>query len=78
MTLVFSKQIFEQSSDVKYHENPSSGSQLFHVDGRTHKGVEGQADRQTDKHRDRHIEANHNFAKAPKVLLLLLLLNKIT
>jgi hypothetical protein len=62
MTLVFSRQIFEKSSDVQYHENSSSGAQLFRVDGQTHRGEEGHTDR------DRHIEAKRNFAKAPKVL----------
>jgi hypothetical protein len=44
MALVFSRQIFEISSDVKYHENPSIGAQLFYVDGQTHRGVEEQTD----------------------------------
>jgi len=34
MKLEFSRQIFE-SADIKFHENPSCGSRLFHSNGRT-------------------------------------------
>jgi hypothetical protein len=32
MKIVFSRQIFEKSSNIKFHENPF---ELFHADGRT-------------------------------------------
>jgi len=35
MKLEFSRQMFEKSSTTKFNENPSVGSELFHVDGRT-------------------------------------------
>ena len=35
MKLEFSWKIFEKSSNIKLHENPSIGSQLFHAYGRT-------------------------------------------
>jgi hypothetical protein len=38
MTLEFSRQIFEESSNIKFHENPSSWSRVVpcgHTDGRT-------------------------------------------
>jgi hypothetical protein len=57
MKHVFSRQIFEKSSDTKFLENPSSGSQDFH------------ADRQTDGgHTDltKLIFFFRNCAKAPK------------
>jgi hypothetical protein len=51
--LEFSRQIFEKSSNIKFHENPSSvGGELFH------------ADRQTDAMK--LIVAFRNFANAPK------------
>ena len=34
MKLEFSRQIFEKHSNIKFHENPSSG-RVFHADGRT-------------------------------------------
>ena len=54
--LEFSRQIFEKYSNVKFHENSSSGSRVVPY---------GQTDGQTDM-----IEANsrffRNFANAPK------------
>jgi len=53
-------QVFEKYSNVKFHEQPSSGSQVVPC-GQT----EGQANRRTDKHN----EANgrfRNFANATK------------
>jgi len=50
MKLKFSRQIFEESSNIKFHGNPSSGSELFYVNGLTHRPMGGQADRQTDEH----------------------------
>jgi len=36
MKLEFSRQIFEKSSNIKFHENPSSGSQIVSC-GRTNR-----------------------------------------
>jgi hypothetical protein len=58
MKLEISRQNFEKHSNTKFHENPSSGSQLVpygHMDGRT--------DRQTDMN---GIVAFRNFANTPK------------
>jgi len=33
MKLEFSGQIFEKSLDIGFHENPSSGSRVFHAGG---------------------------------------------
>jgi hypothetical protein len=49
MQLKFSRQIFEESSNIKFHGNPSSGSEMFYVNGLTHRPTGGQADRQTDR-----------------------------
>ena len=48
----FSRQAFEKYSNIKFHENPSSGAGMFHADGET----------------DRHDESVpfRNVAKAPK------------
>ena len=35
MKIEFSQKIYEKYSNIKFHENPSSGSELFHADGRT-------------------------------------------
>ena len=32
--LEFSRQIFEKYSDIKFYEIPTSGTELFHADGR--------------------------------------------
>jgi hypothetical protein len=45
MKLEFCRQIFEKYSDMKFHENPSSGSRVFRC-GRT----DGWSDRETDRH----------------------------
>jgi hypothetical protein len=42
----FSPQVFEKSSTIKFHENPSSGVKMFGEDGRT--------DRQFSKHAYNH------------------------
>ena len=50
----FSRQIFEKSSNIKFHENPSSGSPVVpfsHAEGHT----------QADGRADRHVEANSRF-----------------
>jgi len=41
MTLEFSRQIFEKYLNIKFYENPSSGSQVV-PRGRTNKQTEGQ------------------------------------
>ena len=49
MTLEFFRQIFEKHSNIKFNENPSSGSR-----GVTRTQTRERTDRQTD----RHVEAN--------------------
>jgi hypothetical protein len=67
MELEFSRQRFEKYSNIKFHRIPSSGSELFHTDGRTDGRTEEQTDRQIDKHIwQSFIVAFRNFAKAPK------------
>jgi hypothetical protein len=53
MKLGFSRLIFEKSLNIKFHQNPSSGSRVFHADGRTDM--------------TKPIIAFRNFAKAPKM-----------
>jgi hypothetical protein len=55
MKVVFSQRILENYSNIKFHENPSSGSRVV---GR------GQTDGPTDI--TKLIVAFRNFAKAPK------------
>jgi hypothetical protein len=59
MKLEFSRQIFGEHSNIKFHENPSSGSRDVQY-GRT----DGQTDRQTDM--TKLIITFCNFADAPK------------
>ena len=54
MKFELSRQIFEKSSNVKFHENPSSGSRVVPC---------GQMDRQT--HMTKLTVAFRTFAKAP-------------
>ena len=54
MKLEFSRKIFEKLSNIKFYENPSSGTGLIHEAGQT--------DMTT------LIAAFRNFAKAPKKL----------
>ena len=49
----YSRHIFKKYSNVKYHEYPSMGAELFHVDGRT--------DRQAEV--KKLVAAFRNFAK---------------
>ena len=56
MKLEFSRQIFEQSSNAKFHENPSSGNRVV---------PSGQTDGRTDM--TMHIVAFRNFASAPQI-----------
>jgi len=53
MKIEFSRQIFEKSLNIKFHENLPSGSRDVLCG-------------QTDGRKDRHDEAFRNFAKAPK------------
>jgi len=41
MKLEFSRQIFEKHSNIKFHENPSSGSRVVPTDGQTDRHEEG-------------------------------------
>ena len=50
MKLEFSRHIFEKYSNIKFHENPTSGSRVV---------PQGQLDRRTDK----HDEANSRFSQ---------------
>jgi len=36
MELEFSVMIFEKTSNIKFHDNPSCGSELLHANGRTY------------------------------------------
>jgi hypothetical protein len=51
MQLEFSQQIFEKYSNIEFNENPSSGSWLFHADGRV------------DIRKDSHYEADSRFSQ---------------
>jgi hypothetical protein len=55
MKVEFSRQIFERSSNIKFHEDPSSGSQVIPC---------GRTDRQTEM--IKLILAFRNFVKPPK------------
>jgi len=51
MKLEFSRQILEKCPNTQFHENPYSGTELFH------------ADKWTDGRTDRHGEANSRFSQ---------------
>jgi hypothetical protein len=53
MKLEFSRQIFEKYTNIKFHENPPVGAELFRVDRRTEM--------------TKIIVAFRNFANAPKM-----------
>jgi hypothetical protein len=57
MELEVSQQIFGQSSNIKFHENPSNRSQVVHGNGHTDGRREGQ---------DEPIVTFCNFVNAPK------------
>jgi hypothetical protein len=50
MTIEFSRQIFKKHSNIKFHENPSSGSRVVPCE-------------QTDGEMDRHDEGNSRFSQ---------------
>jgi len=55
MKLEFPRQIFEQSSNIKYMKIRSVGTELFHADVRT--------DGRTDGRSDTHDEANSRYSQ---------------
>jgi hypothetical protein len=59
--LEFSRQIFEKSSNIKFHENSLMKAELFHADGE--RGRERQTDRQTDRQIGRHEQAKNRFSQ---------------
>jgi hypothetical protein len=59
MTLEISLQIFKKNSNIKFNENPSSGSLVVPF-----RRTDGQTDRQTDM--TKQIVAFRNFANAHK------------
>jgi hypothetical protein len=59
MKLEFSRQIFEKPSNIKFHEDPSSGS---HADGQIYRQTDKETDRQTDM--TKLIVAFRNFTNA--------------
>ena len=67
MKLEFSWKSFKKYSDIKFHENPSSGSQIVpcgQMDGWTACQPVRQTERQTDM--TKLIDACRSFANAPK------------
>jgi len=50
----YSRQLLKKYSNIKYHEYPSMGAEMFHADGRT--------DRQTDRQTDRAEAASSGFS----------------
>jgi len=65
----FSRQIFEKYSYIKFHENPFTGTEFLHADGRTDKQMKY-------RQADRHDEANslfRNFANAPRNSYIILI-----
>jgi hypothetical protein len=55
MEIKFPRQIFEKTTNVKFHKNPSSGAELLHADG------------QISRHRHNESVAFRKFAKAPQI-----------
>jgi hypothetical protein len=54
MKVEFSGQIFEECPNIKFHENPSTGSQIVPC---------GRTDGQRDRQMDRHDKANTQFSQ---------------
>ena len=78
MKIELSREIFEKYSNIKFHENPISGSRVVswwqrdrRTDGRTNERTDGQ----TDSH-DETNNAFRNFANEPKHYLLVKYLYK--
>jgi hypothetical protein len=59
MKLEFSQQTFEKYSNIRFHENPSSGIRIVP------RGWTGGQTKETDRH-DEASSRFRNFAKAPK------------
>jgi hypothetical protein len=67
MKLEFSRYIFEKYSNIKFHENPSSGNQVVPCGL-----IDTQTDGWTDRQRDMtKVIAARYFAKAPKNIFLI-------
>ena len=62
-TLIFSK-VFGKNSNIKFHENPSSGSRVVPC-GQTEGEREGRTDGRTGRHNEL-IATFRNFAKGPE------------
>jgi len=58
--LKFSQEIFEKHSNIKFHENPSSGNRLVPC-GRTDVRTDGQTDKGTDE--DKHEKDNSRVSQ---------------
>jgi hypothetical protein len=41
MNLKFSQQVFEKVSNMKFRQNPFSGTEVFHAEGRTDGRTDG-------------------------------------
>ena len=61
------KKIFEKYPNIKFQENPSSGSRVIHVDGWTN-GQTGKTDRQTDT--KKLTVGFHSFASEPEKIII--------
>jgi hypothetical protein len=59
MKVEFSQHVFEKYSDIIFHENPSSGSELFNPNGWTDRLTKGRTYRRTDT----HDEGNSRFSQ---------------
>jgi hypothetical protein len=65
MKLELFRQIFEQYTNITFHENPSGGSRVVPC-GRTDRQTEGGTDGQRETDMTKLIVAFRNFAKARK------------
>jgi len=66
MNIEFLDRFSKKYSNIKFHDNPSSGILLFHADGRTEGQTGGRKDGQTDM--TKLIVPFSNFSGAPKML----------
>ena len=62
MKLQFSRQIFEKSSNIKFHENPSRGSRGVTLE-RTYRQTDKQRDGQAGRPADRQTEEGTGMTK---------------